>query len=65
MSINILKKNSVESLDYIKEHSTINPEIAVVLGSGMGKVVDSLKMSQRIPTSAIPNYPASTVPGHG
>ena len=40
------------------------PEIAVVLGSGLGYLVDELRDKKVIPTQKIPGYPVSTVEGH-
>lgn len=40
------------------------PQIAVVLGSGLGGFADQLEDVGRIPASAIPGYPHSTVHGH-
>lgn len=39
--------------------------LAVILGSGLGTFVDSLKTKQAIPYSKIPYFPCSTVEGHG
>ncbi len=40
------------------------PEIAIILGSGLGSFVQALEESVSIPTREIPHYPASTVVGH-
>ncbi len=40
------------------------PEIAVILGSGLGNFADELTKTVEIPTKEIPNYPISTVSGH-
>ncbi len=40
------------------------PEIAVVLGSGLGAFADALKDSVAIPYGDIPNFPRSTAVGH-
>ncbi len=40
------------------------PEIAVILGSGLGAFGDDLKDSVAIPYSDIPNFPRSTAIGH-
>lgn len=39
-------------------------EIAIILGSGLGPFADTLENSKCVPTSDLPGYPVSTVPGH-
>ncbi|MCX7775567.1 MAG: purine-nucleoside phosphorylase [Spirochaetaceae bacterium] len=40
------------------------PRIAIVLGSGLGSLADSLNESRSIQYAAIPGFPRSTAPGH-
>ncbi|MEM8484608.1 MAG: purine-nucleoside phosphorylase [Bacteroidota bacterium] len=40
------------------------PEIALVLGSGLGGLADAIEDAVIIPTGEIPGYPVSTAPGH-
>lgn len=49
-----------EILSWIKKI----PTLAVVLGSGLGRLADSLTDSVEIPFSKIPHFPCSTVQGH-
>ncbi len=51
-------------LDFIKNNSPFTPKISVVLGSGLGDFVSSVKLTKSISTTDIPQYPASTVIGH-
>lgn len=48
----------------IQEHAPFQPEIAVVLGSGLGGFTESLSCNAVIQTESIPGYPRSTVEGH-
>ncbi len=41
-----------------------HPKVAVVLGSGLGRLADSVSGGTRIPYSEIPGFPSSTVVGH-
>ncbi|OOM78744.1 purine nucleoside phosphorylase 1 [Clostridium puniceum] len=54
----------MESVDYIKGKVSIKPKIAIILGSGLGDLVNSVKNAQDIPYENIPNFPISTVKGH-
>ena len=40
------------------------PEVAIVLGSGLGAFADRLESATRIPYTDIPHWPGSTVVGH-
>ena len=40
------------------------PRVAIVLGSGLGSVADSVDSAIRIPYSAIPGFPEPGAPGH-
>lgn len=53
-----------ESADYISRHIQSRPEIALVLGSGLGELADLFENTTEIPYSDIAHFPTSTVPGH-
>lgn len=53
-----------ETVDFLRNKFSVHPRIAIVLGSGLGGLVDYLKIEQEIPYSEIPNFPISTVRGH-
>ena len=53
-----------EALRVIRRRTTIVPRTALVLGSGLGPVVDGIAWDAAFPTSEIPGIPKSTVPGH-
>jgi purine-nucleoside phosphorylase len=41
-----------------------NPQIGIILGSGLGSLVQHLQIEEEIPYHTIPNFPVSTVKGH-
>lgn len=53
-----------ETAEFLKKQTTLHPRIAIVLGSGLGGLVDYLKIEKEIPYKDIPNFPVSTVKGH-
>lgn len=60
-------ENYIESADFIR--NKINgqhfpPDIAIILGSGLGNFADELDNKIIIPYKDIPNFPVSTVPFH-
>lgn len=50
--------------DFIKQRTAYRPQIALILGSGLGPLADSIENPDIIPYSEIPNWPQSTVVGH-
>lgn len=55
----------VDSTKYIKENTSYNPKVAVILGSGLGDLVEVIENKEYISYSDIPNFPEATVLGHG
>lgn len=53
-----------QALAFISSKTSIKPQIALVLGSGLGEFAETLSKSQTVLTSEIPHYPHSTVQGH-
>lgn len=49
---------------YIFSHTTLRPRIAVVLGSGLGGLVDAMQVVDTLAYADIPGFPVSTVAGH-
>ncbi len=43
---------------------TLQPKVAIVLGSGLGAVAESVQAPIAIPYSTLPHFPQSTVQGH-
>ena len=64
--------NETNLLDMIQETSNfikkrVNnklPKTAIILGTGLGAVVDHIDIEVEIPYSEVPNFPVSTVQGH-
>lgn len=53
-----------ETLETLSKLIPFEPEICIVLGSGLGDFADKVETVKSIPTSTLPNYPISTVQGH-
>ena len=56
-----------EALEILKDKAPFIPELAIVLGSGLGALADGpeAKRGVAIPFTDLPHFPAPTVPGHG
>jgi purine-nucleoside phosphorylase len=48
----------------VRSTSTTTPDVAIVLGSGLGSFASSIESASTIPYGDIPNWPGSTVVGH-
>ncbi len=49
---------------FIKEKINDEPEIGIILGTGLGGLVNEIDIIHSIPYDTIPNFPVSTVEGH-
>jgi purine-nucleoside phosphorylase len=50
--------------EFILAQASLRPQIALVLGSGLGSFAEELADAVRIPYTAIPHFPRSTAIGH-
>jgi purine-nucleoside phosphorylase len=62
--MNETRNQIIEARDYIQARTRIKPELALVLGSGLGDLVDEVVVDAEFPYHAIPNFAVSTVEGH-
>lgn len=53
-----------EAAQYIRNHIDVTPEIAIILGSGLGPLADEVENATVLDYHDIPNFPRSTVSGH-
>lgn len=53
-----------ESAAYIKDHIEQIPDIAIILGSGLGKLAEKIEDKTTIPYKEIPHFKQSTAIGH-
>ena len=52
------------AVEAVRARTSLVPEIALVLGSGLGEMARSANDAVAIAASALPGYPSSTVQGH-
>ncbi|MFI3277949.1 MAG: purine-nucleoside phosphorylase, partial [Rikenellaceae bacterium] len=58
-------KQIKEAADYVStQTNNFNPEVGVILGSGLGGFASQIEVCYTINYSDIPNFPTSTVAGH-
>lgn len=52
------------TVSFIKGKTSINPEVGIILGTGLGGLVDEIEITETLDYKDIPNFPVSTVEGH-
>lgn len=63
--VKILTESMVqEAAAFIKEKTSVKPEIGLILGSGLGILAELIEDAAAIPYEEIPHFPISTVEGH-
>ena len=53
-----------ESTAYIQSKTNVKPSVGIILGTGLGGLVEEINIIDEIPYEDIPNFPVSTVQSH-
>ncbi len=53
-----------DTVKFLQEKGITTPDYGIILGTGLGNLVDKIKIEINIPYGEIPNFPVSTVEGH-
>mgnify|MGYP000217924905 FL=1 len=53
-----------ETITFLKEQGITAPQVGIVLGTGLGKLVDDIEIVQEVAYEDIPNFPIATVEFH-
>ncbi len=64
MDQKMFKYSAQVAADFVRQRITCQPEIAMILGSGLSSLADSVQDPRIIPFGDIPDFPTSTVQGH-
>ena len=59
-----LKNKIKETVDFIRQKTDVQPQIGVILGTGLGALADEIETDVVIPYDEIPHFPLSTVEFH-
>lgn len=59
-----MEKALKDAYDYIRRLYQGEPEVGIILGTGLGKLADQIEVEKMIPYNFIPNFPISTVQSH-
>jgi purine-nucleoside phosphorylase len=64
ISIEDYKNKVAETVSFLKAKIKQPPSVVIILGTGLGGLVDSIEVDTLLPYEKIPNFPRSTVEGH-
>ncbi|NCA77143.1 MAG: purine-nucleoside phosphorylase [Alphaproteobacteria bacterium] len=53
-----------ETVEFLENRISTRPEVGIILGTGLGGLVNVMEIEQSISYEDIPNFPVSTVEGH-
>ncbi|EDM44238.1 purine nucleoside phosphorylase [unidentified eubacterium SCB49] len=59
-----MKKHILEAVDFLKSRGFGKPEVGIILGTGLGKIVDKVTIEAEMSYNHIPNFPTATVEFH-
>jgi len=53
-----------EVSNFVRSRIPVQPEVGIILGSGLGGLAENIERPTKIPYTEIPHWPVSTVEGH-
>ena len=53
-----------ETANFLKDKTNFSPDVGIILGTGLGGLVNEIDIQHTISYKDIPNFPVSTVEGH-
>ncbi|GAL66852.1 purine-nucleoside phosphorylase [Jejuia pallidilutea] len=53
-----------ETVDYLKDKGFNEPEVGIILGTGLGQLINSIEILKEVSYNHIPNFPTATVEFH-
>jgi purine-nucleoside phosphorylase len=59
-----MKKIIKQSAEFLKDRGFGSPEIGVILGTGLGQIIEHVKIEAEVSYNHIPNFPTATVEFH-
>ncbi len=59
-----LKERTKETSDFIRKRTTLEPELGIILGTGLGQLAQSIEVETAVSYQEIPHFSVSTVESH-
>jgi purine-nucleoside phosphorylase len=60
----MLLQHIEETTHFIKTKIKVQPQVGIILGTGLGGLTKEIKIQVELPYEIIPHFPVSTVEGH-
>lgn len=57
-------EDALETADFLRDKGYENPEVAIILGTGLGQLVEHIDIEKSMGYYTIPNFPVATVEFH-
>jgi purine-nucleoside phosphorylase len=64
MSVATLSRDVDEALRVIRSRTRVEPQVALILGTGLGGLARDIQVAAEIPYGELPHFPLSTVESH-
>jgi len=58
------RKKVEETVGFLQDKIRKPPSVVIILGTGLGSLIDSIAIDTLLPYEEIPHFPRATVPGH-
>jgi purine-nucleoside phosphorylase len=59
-----MEKALIDACEYLRRNYSEQPEVGIVMGTGLGALADDIEQEKVIPYNFIPHFPISTVESH-
>ena len=53
-----------ETVAFIRQKTSFQPQFGIILGTGLGNLIEEIEVESSIDYSEIPHFPVSTVESH-
>lgn len=64
MALSLIREHIEESVSHIRSFTSLVPDIAIIMGTGLARLADSITTDCILPYSHIPHFPLATVETH-
>jgi purine-nucleoside phosphorylase len=63
-TVDSLYDSVVTAKEFVRKACSVKPEVAIILGTGLGEIAEKIEKEKVLPYEDIPNFPLSTVESH-